>query len=335
VPAVPPDDKPASGHGPALYAASAAALAVGLVVVNAPGWIALGAGVVLALATGRPAPKHTKKATTYALQAGVVALGAGMDLAAVWHVGSSGALYTAVGLAVALALGLGIGRLLRVPGDTPLLIAVGTAICGGSAIAAVCSVIKPKEHEMSVALAVVFVLNAVGLVLFPILGHALGLSEDVFGRWCALAIHDTSSVVGAGKAYGEHALAIATTTKLARALWIVPVTIAIAVRHGSANSGTSSGASRFSRLAGVKWPWFILGFIAAAALRTWIPAFAEDVAPYVVDFGRRALVLALFLIGVGLSRAALGKVGARPLVLGVSLWIVVAVGSLALVTSTT
>src|SRR5205823_5059964 len=135
----------------------------------------------------------------------------------------------AAGLAAALAIGLVLGRLLKVPGDTPLLIAVGTAICGGSAIAAVASVIKPKEEEMSVALAVVFVLNAVGLLVFPLLGHAFGLSQPVFGRWAALAIHDTSSVVGAGLAYGSVALAIATTTKLARALYIVPVTIATAI----------------------------------------------------------------------------------------------------------
>ena len=329
-----PDDKqaslpsPAGGHGPALYAGVAAVVAVVLVALAAPGWIALGAGVGLALVSGRVAPKHTKKLTTFALQAGVVALGAGMDLAEVWRVGSSGALLTAAGLAVALALGLLIGRLLRVPGDTPLLIAVGTAICGGSAIAAVASVIKPKEHETSVALAVVFILNAVGLVLFPALGHAFGLSEPVFGRWAALAIHDTSSVVGAGKAYGETALAIATTTKLARALWIVPITIAIAARYGSTRAGGGG-------LRGVKWPWFILGFIAAAALRTWIPVFASDIAPHVVEVGRRSLVLALFLIGLSLSRKALATVGVRPLVLGVLLWIVVAAGSLALVTSAT
>ncbi len=307
-----------------MYAGVAAVAAIALVALAAPGWAALGAGIVLALATGRAAPDGTKRYTAFALQAGVVALGAGMDLAEVWRVGSSGALLTAAGLAAALALGLVIGRILRMTGDTPLLIAVGTAICGGSAIAAVASVLRPKEHETSVALAVVFVLNAVGLVVFPILGHAFGLSEPVFGRWAALAIHDTSSVVGAGKAYGEVALQIATTTKLARALWIVPITIAIAIRFGSTSGG----------LRGVKWPWFILGFIAVAAVRTWIPPFV-DVAPYVVEFGRRALVLALFLIGLSLSRAALAKVGVRPLVLGVVLWVAVAAGSLALVTSAT
>ncbi len=331
---MPPEAIPLpASRGPLLYAGAAAVVAIALVAVAAPGWVALGAGVLLALATGRPAPANTKRYTTLALQAGVVALGAGMDLQQVWAVGSSGALLTAAGLAVALALGLLLGRLLRVGGDTPLLIAVGTAICGGSAIAAVASVLKPKEHETSVALAVVFVLNAVGLVVFPVLGHAMHLTEPVFGRWAALAIHDTSSVVGAGKAYGETALQIATTTKLARALWIVPITFAIAVRFGSSRTGAAAGG-KGGGLRGVKWPWFILGFIGMAAVRTWIPAFA-DVAPWVVEVGRRALVLALFLIGLSLSRAALGKVGVRPLVLGVVLWVVVAAGSLALVTSAT
>jgi len=250
----------------------------------------------------------------------VIALGAGMNLDVVLRVGMNGALVTATSLALAVVLGLALGSWLDVEGDTPLLISIGTAICGGSAIAAVASVIRPKDHEISVALAVVYVLNAVGLLLFPVLGHLFGLSEPVFGRWAALAIHDTSSVVGAGLAYGTVALAIATTTKLARALWIVPVTIVTAVLRSKDDAG---------RLRDVKWPWFILGFVAVAGLATWVPALAPYTQPAVAA-GRRALVLALFLIGLSLSPRALAKVGPRPLVLGIALWVVIAAVSLPL-----
>jgi uncharacterized membrane protein YadS len=181
-------------------------------------------------------------------------------------------------------------------------------------------VVKPKAHEVSIALAVVFVLNAAGLVVFPAFGHMLQLSQPVFGRWAALAIHDTSSVVGAGLSYGQEALSIATTTKLARALWIVPLTFVIAIV-----SGRKEGVS----LKQVQWPWFILGFLVVAALFTWLPP-AAPLSEAVVTVGRRALVLALFLIGLALSRATLRMVGLRPLVLGVLLWIIVASVSLPL-----
>ena len=297
----------------------AAGAAVALVAANAPSWLALAAGLVLAIVSRRDRPPQAKLLTTLSLQLGVMALGAGMNLDVVLRVGLDGALVTATSLALAVMLGLALGRWLKIPGDTSLLVAVGTGICGGSAIAAVASVIKPKDHEMSVALAVVFVLNAVGLLLFPLVGHVLGLSEHVFGRWAALAIHDTSSVVGAGLAYGPIALTIATTTKLARALWIVPVTIATAVLRP-----TPDGSLR-----GVRWPWFILGFVAVAALATWVPALAPYAQP-TATVGKRALVVALFLIGLSLSPKALTKVGPRPFVLGVILWIVVAIVSLPL-----
>jgi uncharacterized integral membrane protein (TIGR00698 family) len=290
-----------------------------LVALDAPSWLALIAGIAMALAWRRDPPKQIKKLTTYTLQLGVVALGAGMHLDVVLRTGLDGALITATSLALAIVLGLTLGKLLAIPGDTPLMISVGTAICGGSAIAAIASVIKPKAHEMSVALAVVFVLNAVGLLVFPLLGHAMGLSQPVFGRWAALAIHDTSSVVGAGMAYGTVALAIATTTKLARALWIVPVTIATAIMRQKEG------------LRGVKWPWFILGFVAMAAIVTWVPALARY-APYVSLAGRKSLVVALFLIGLSLSRNSIKQVGPRPLVMGVILWIIIACASLLLAT---
>ena len=249
----------------------------------------------------------------------MIALGAGMNLVVVLRTGLDGGLITATSLTLAIVLGLALGKVIKVEGDTPLMISVGTAICGGSAIAAVASVIKPKAHEMSVALAVVFVLNAVGLIVFPVLGHAMGLSQPVFGRWAALAIHDTSSVVGAGMAYGSVALTVATTTKLARALWIVPVTIATAIMRNKEGLRT------------VKWPWFILGFIAMAAVVTWVPALARY-APYVSLAGKKSLVVALFLIGLSLSRTSIAKVGPRPFIMGVILWIIIACASLLLAT---
>ncbi|HEY1559043.1 MAG TPA: putative sulfate exporter family transporter [Kofleriaceae bacterium] len=308
-----------------LYPSVAIAAGAALVAFGAPSWLALMCGLAVALASGRVAPPIVKRLTTWTLQLGVVALGAGMDLGIVAHTGLTGALITTTSLALAIVLGLALGKRLRVAGDTPLLVSVGTAICGGSAIAAVASVIQPEEHETSVALAVVFVLNAVGLIVFPIIGHALGLSEPVFGRWAALAIHDTSSVVGAGMAYGPIALDVATATKLARALWIVPVTFGVAMLHRR-DGGARTGLADLRR---VRWPWFILGFVAAAALETWVPEFAAHSHPIVLA-GRRLLVAALYLIGLSLSRRALATVGVRPLALGLALWIVIASISLPL-----
>jgi uncharacterized integral membrane protein (TIGR00698 family) len=304
-----------------LYTAGCIAIAVALVVFDAPSWLALGSGLAVALATRMDRPKQAKLLTTLTLQLGVMALGAGMNLDTVLRVGVDGALVTATGLAIAITLGLGLGRVLGVPKDTSLLVAVGTGICGGSAIAAVASVTRPKDHEMSVALAVVFVLNAVGLILFPVIGHLAGMSQQMFGRWAALAIHDTSSVVGAGLAYGSIALTVATTTKLARALWIVPVTLATAVLRPSASENAS--------LKDVKWPWFILGFVAIAALVTWVHALAPC-GPPVALAGKRSLLVALFLIGLSLSPKALTKVGPKPFVLGVILWVVLATVSIPL-----
>ncbi|HEX4421170.1 MAG TPA: putative sulfate exporter family transporter [Kofleriaceae bacterium] len=315
-----------------------------LTVLGAPGWLALLAGIGLALGSGQQPGPAVKRLTMSSLQLGVVALGAGMNLIVVWRVGTSGAAITIMTISTALGLAIVFGRKLGIAGKTPLLIGVGTAICGGSAIAAVASVIDPEEHELSVSLAVVFVLNALGLLLFPALGHLLGLSEPVFGRWAALAIHDTSSVVGAGLAYGPTALAVATTTKLARALWIVPLTLAIAFTR-TAPIGRPAAGSRLHRLPNpierpatggrlrglrhVRWPWFILGFVAMAAAFTWLPGL-DLVSRPVVAIGQRALVLALYLIGLSLSRRALSKVGLRPLLLGLALWIIVAAVALPL-----
>jgi len=298
------------------YGLTATAAGIALVALGAPSWAALLAGFALALAFGRPAPPALKIWTARVLQWGVIGLGAGMNLQVVLKVGASGAVLTAMTLAFTLLMGRLIGRALRVPGDTSLLLTVGTAICGGSAIAAVSSVMKPKTQEISISLAVVFMLNAVALIIFPPIGHLVGLSQESFGRWAALAIHDTSSVVGAGLAYGPTALDVATTTKLARALWIVPLTLGIALARQRENPDGFKA---------IKWPWFIGGFLLAAAVFTWLPVLA----PLKVVVGvlaKRLLVLALFLIGLSLSRDALRTVGWRPLAQGVLLWVVIGGG---------
>ncbi len=291
-------------------------LGVVLAVVGAPSWLALAAGLGVALLHRGPAVPDLKRWTTRVLQVGVVLLGAGMDLERVLRVGADGARVTLASLLLTLALAWLIGRLLRVDRDTSLLVGVGTAICGGSAIAAVASALEPPAERTSVALAIVFVLNAVALLLFPPLGAALGLTQPQLGLWAALAIHDTSSVVGAAMSMGPEALEVATTTKLARALWIVPLTLAIVL------------VRRTGRLRDVKWPWFIAGFVGLAALFTWVPSLAP-VGPTVRLVGQRALVLALYLVGLGLSKDALTKVGLRPLIQGVVLWACVVAGSLA------
>jgi uncharacterized integral membrane protein (TIGR00698 family) len=298
-----------------------AALAVLWPAVEAP--YALGAGIVLGLSLGDPWPARTKQLAPGLLATAVVGLGAGMDLGVVARVGVRGIGYTAFGIAAAFGLGALLRRLLRVERDIATLVTVGTAICGGSAIAAVSPAIGADDRETSVALIAVFVLNAIALVIFPPIGHALGLSQAQFGLWSALAIHDTSSVVGAATSYGAQAAEIATSAKLARALWIVPVTFAIAAWRSRSRSADDTGAK-----ANPKKPWFILGFIAVAAAVTYVPglrAAGTDVA-----FGaKRLLALTLFVIGLRLSRPALRAIGARPLILAVILWLALAAGSLA------
>jgi uncharacterized integral membrane protein (TIGR00698 family) len=251
----------------------------------------------------------------------VVGLGLAMNLEAVLRAGAQGFIATLVGITAALALGHALGKLLKTEATTGLLIGVGTAICGGSAIAAVAPVLRARPEQIGVSVAVVFLLNAVALLVFPPLGHGLGLSQDQFGLWAALAIHDTSSVVAAGAEYGPRALELATTVKLARALWIVPLTL-IAARFWAPTDG--AGGGRANR------PWFILGFLLAAALVTSVPTLAEA-GQALAQVARRGLVLALFLIGAGITKAALAQVGARAFAHGVLLWLAVAAGSLALI----
>lgn len=277
-----------------------------------PAAAALALGAVIALSFGNAHSRLTSQLTPRLLAFSIVGLGAGMDLRVVGRVGMQGFGYTLVGISGTFALGFLLRRLLHTPRDTSLLLTSGTAICGGSAIAAVSSAIQAKEEEISVSLAIVFLLNAVGLFLFPPIGHWLSLSQTQFGLWSALAIHDTSSVVGAGIAYGPEALSVGTTVKLARALWIAPVTLAISLARGGWKPGTK-----------IRRPWFVLGFLVAAATVTWVPdtKLAGD---WVANVAKRLLVVTLFLIGTGLTRKSLATVGLRPLVQAVTLWIIIA-----------
>jgi len=256
---------------------------------------------------------ESRNLSKFLLQAAVVCLGFGMNLKEVIHAGASGFMYTAISITFVLSFGILLGKMLQVGKTQSQLISVGTAICGGSAIAAMGPILDANEEEMAVSLGTVFVLNSVALLLFPFIGHALHFTETQFGLWAALAIHDTSSVVGAGAKYGPTALAVGTTVKLARALWIVPLAIATAMLKKSK--------------AKVNWPWFILYFCFAAVLATYVPRYLPQSTPVFFGLnrlGRAALTVVLFLIGTGITRNTLKEVGVKPLVQGVALWIVVA-----------
>jgi uncharacterized integral membrane protein (TIGR00698 family) len=289
--------------------------------------IALLLGVAFGLLVAHPYAAASWRAARILLQISVVALGFAMNFGDVLRAGASGFVYTVLGIVFALGVGNILGKILSVPGKTAYLISVGTAICGGSAIAATGPVIGASDEEMSVSIGTVFLLNALGLLFFPPLGHALGLSESQFGLWAALAIHDTSSVVGAGAKFGAVALTVATTVKLVRALWILPVTLVTAsVLARRAKREHREGPARKP----IAWPWFILFFLAAAVLRSYVPILAP-IYPWLSQAGRIGLTVTLFLIGTGMSRASLKRVGIRPLVQGVLLWIIVAVSSLVII----
>ncbi|MGO9086098.1 MAG: YeiH family protein [Candidatus Sulfotelmatobacter sp.] len=282
--------------------------------VSAP--VALLGGLIYGLSFAHPYHLDAKKLSAFLLQASIVGLGFGMNLHEVVRAGRTGFLYTAFSISFALLLGLAIGRFFKVHHTPSLLISAGTAICGGSAIAAVGPVVNAGEEEMAVSLGTVFVLNSVALFLFPAIGYALHLTQVQFGLWSALAIHDTSSVVGATAKYGSQALMVGTTIKLARALWIVPVAFAVAL--------LKKGKTR------IKWPWFILLFCLAAVAGTYLPAFGS-VWPQLSALGKAGLTVTLYLIGTGISRSTLKQVGVRPLLQGILLWAIVATLSLALI----
>lgn len=279
--------------------------------------IALLIGLLYAFICGQAYPAYNKKCSKMLLQYSVVGLGFGMNIEASLASSKEGIIFTVLSVSGTIILGWLLGRkLLKLERRTSYLISSGTAICGGSAIAAVGPIINAKGAEMSVALGTIFILNAIALFIFPSIGHALGLDEVQFGTWAAIAIHDTSSVVGAGGAYGDTALEIATTIKLTRALWIIPVALCTAVVFRTQGKK-------------IAIPWFILWFIVAMVVNTYLLDSVPTVGSVVSGIARKCLTVTLFFIGASLSLDVLRQVGLRPLLLGILLWIMVSVISLA------
>lgn len=275
--------------------------------------IALCLGILLSLMGLRQ--EATGKYTSLALQASIVLMGFGMNLTQVISASKTGFVETAISVAFVIGVGLLLAKVFKVEKNIGMLISAGTAICGGSAIAAVAPIIKAKNYQISFSLVVIFVLNALALLIFPILGHSLGLSQETFGHWAAIAIHDTSSVVGAGAEYGAEALEIATTIKLIRALWIIPVSLVIVMFTKDKSGGK------------VKIPWFI-GLFAIAIVVAHLFPQAADTYNHFAWLGKKGMVIALFLIGANISFAEVKEAGSRSFLLGVLLWIIIGVGSL-------
>lgn len=302
----------------------ALAVAAGLALLNAPGFVALAVGVLLSCSIG--APQAAPRVGSVLLKLSVVALGCGVDFGRVFEVGAAGLGSAALTLGAALGLGAVLARRLGVDRDTALLVTVGTAICGGAAIAAAAPALRARPAAVGAALAVVFLLNALALVVFPLAGEALQLSSPAFAQWCALAIHDTSSVVGAAATRGPEALEIATVAKLARSLWIAPVCLGLALfaQPRNKHAGRQGWRSAVPPLA------FVAAFLAAAALAS----CTDELRPLwerTASFGRMGLTLALFALGLSLDRAALAQLNLRVAVLGATLWIALAALALALV----
>ena len=274
-------------------------------------------GLVYALLCGQAYPTFNKNVSKKLLQYSVIGLGFGMNLQASLASGKEGMLFTIVSVIGTLLIGMFIGcKVLKLNRNTSYLISSGTAICGGSAIAAVGPIIKAKDTDMSMALATIFILNAIGLFLFPVLGHWLGLSQQEFGTWAAIAIHDTSSVVGAGAAYGEEALQVATTIKLTRALWIIPLALVTSVIFRSEGKK-------------INIPWFILFFILAMLINTYLLTDYPEIGKFIAGIARKGLIITMFFIGASLSVDVIKSVGIRPLLQGVLLWIIISAASLA------
>ena len=276
--------------------------------------IALLMGLVIAQFTGHPYLHLNHKATHLLLQFSVVGLGFGMNVHTAMQAGKEGVLFTIASITGTLVFGYLMGKWLNIEKKTSYLISAGTAICGGSAIAAISPVIKAEEKQISVALGCIFILNSIALFIFPVIGHHFNLSQTQFGLWCAIAIHDTSSVVGAASKYGTHALEVATTVKLARALWIVPVSFMSTFIFKNKSKKISI-------------PYFIGLFILAMVANTYFPV-VKMISPYMVTIAKMGLTLTLFLIGAGLSRKILVSVGFRPLLQGVALWAAISVTAL-------
>lgn len=259
------------------------------------------------------------KYSSFALKASIVLMGFGMNLPLVISVSQSSFIGTAISVSFVMLTGLLIGRMLKIDSKVSLLVSSGTAICGGSAIAAVAPVINAKSHQISFSLVVIFVLNAIALLVFPMVGHYFNIGEEAFGYWAAIAIHDTSSVVGAGATYGTKALEVATTVKLVRTLWIIPLSIAIALFQSEKTNGK------------IKVPWFIALFIASIVIAYLIPQW-QGVFDQLNWLGKKGMVVALFLIGTSISIAEAKNVGVKSFILGISLWIIISVTSFIVLT---
>lgn len=283
--------------------------------------IALLMGLIIAQFIGHPYLHLNHKATHILLQVSVVGLGFGMNVTSALKAGKEGILFTIVSIIGTLVIGFFMGKFLKIEKKTSYLISAGTAICGGSAIAAISPVIKAQEKQISVALGTIFILNSAALFLFPFIGHQLNLSQSQFGMWCAIAIHDTSSVVGAASKYGPQALEIATTVKLARALWIIPVAFLSTFIFKNKNSK-------------IKIPYFIGLFVLAMIANTYIP-FVQQYNHYLTNIAKAGLTLTLFLIGCGLNRKTISSVGFKPLIQGVILWVIISTAALWAVTTLT
>ena len=289
----------------------------------APG-IAVITGILFAVLIGNPFQKYTGKLTSHLLGATIVGMGCGMNLLEVLKAGANGFIYTVIGISLGIGAGVFIGKRMGLSRDSMYLLSVGTSICGGSAIAAAAPALKAKPHDIALASATVFALNAIALLVFPKIGHLLGFSQEQFGYWAALGIHDTSSVVGAGLAYGEVALEVGTTVKLARALWIVPVTIWLSCFVADREEGGK-------RKIQVKIPWFIPGFLIAAAVVTWLPQWLPQASEAITASGsmvktvsKYLMITTLFLIGANLSKDKLRELGIKPVVHGMILWLLLA-----------
>ena len=302
--------------------------------ITAPVGLAL--GLVFALIFGVPYPKVNKVLSKTLLQASVVGLGFGMNLLASLKSGAEGMIFTVASVIGVMVTGVLLGRYMGINRKTSYLISSGTAICGGSAIAAVGPVIDADQDEMAVSLGVIFILNAIALFIFPPMGHFLGLTQAQFGTWAAIATHDTSSVVGAGAAYGEEACELATLIKCTRALWIIPLAIFTMWFFRSKKSQLKDGINAGGKTK-VKIPWFILYFIVAMVINTYTPASWEGVHQlygWLYDAARQCLIAVLFAIGAGLSMKVIRSVGVKPMIQAITLWIAIGAVSLFVVMST-
>ena len=304
-------------------------LIFGKSIISAP--VALFLGLVFAFIFGIPYPKFNKKLSKYLLQASVVGLGFGMNIEKSLQSGAEGMIFTVASVIIVMTAGVFLGRLLRINDKTSYLISSGTAICGGSAIAAVGPVLKADQNEMAVSLGVIFILNAIALFIFPPMGHALGMTQHQFGTWAAIAIHDTSSVVGAGAAFDQMyfpgsnaACDLATLIKCTRALWIIPLAFFTMWFFRKDSGNAEGGKSK------VSIPWFILLFVAAMIFNTYVGTYSlRPVYDGLVVVAKQCLIAVLFAIGAGLSIKVIKQVGVKPLVQAILLWIIIGAGSLA------